>query len=65
MSSRIVRPGSFWWEDLTYRATTAEPGILKKPVSRALYVCDNSVKTGSKLVAVVLIVVADGGRAGS
>jgi hypothetical protein len=29
----MVRPGSFWWEDLTYRATTAEPGRLLKPDS--------------------------------
>lgn len=28
INSRIVLPGSFWWEDLTYRATTAEPGSL-------------------------------------
>jgi hypothetical protein len=34
MTSNSVLPGSFWCDDLTYRASTCEPGILWKPASR-------------------------------
>ena len=49
MSSRTERPGSFWWDDLTYRTTTAEPGILLKASSATDNTYDKKRRTECRL----------------
>lgn len=55
MSSRMVLPGSFWWELLTYRWMTAEPGSLLKAASAVVRVRARNSNAGSSVVDVVFM----------
>ena len=53
--SSTVLPGSFWWDDLTYRWMTAEPGSLLNVVSRVVRACARKLNTGSKVEIVDVV----------
>lgn len=55
MSSKTDRPGSFWWDDFTYRATTCDPGILKNAFSAAAREYVRKAAACCKVASVVLI----------